>query len=305
MASTRKPSAKSAPRKSADQDSVKVLLKTAIADAVAGAGAAKPAKTAMPDVQGSVDTRGVAINKVGVKGIRYPIILKDAKGGAHHTVAQVNMYVALPKEKKGTHMSRFMEVLNEHHEDIRLGELAGLMHTMRERLHASEAHLELEFPYFVTKQAPITGQSGKIDVQVKVEVVSTPKADDTILTLRVPATSLCPCSKEISQYGAHNQRCEMEASVRFAKGKSLSIEELVGIVEKCASTQVFAVLKRLDEKFVTEDAYDNPKFVEDIVRDLTVALDREKKIAWFRVASENFESIHNHNAYAVVEKDKR
>ena len=263
------------------------------------------AKTLMPDVQSSLDVRGVAINKVGVKGIRYPITLRDAKGGAHHTVAQVNMYVALPKEKKGTHMSRFLEVLNEHHDDIRIGELAGLMHAMRERLHAVEAHLELEFPYFVTKQAPITGQSGKIDVQVKVAVASTPKADDMVLTIRVPATSLCPCSKEISRYGAHNQRCEMEASVRFAKGKALSIEELVGIVEKCASTQVFAVLKRLDEKFVTEDAYDNPKFVEDIVRDLTVALDKTKGISWFRVASENFESIHNHNAYAVVEMDKR
>ena len=136
------------------------------------------------------------------------------------------MYVALPKEKKGTHMSRFMEILDEHHQDIRIGELAGLMHAMRERLHAAEAHLELEFPYFVSKQAPITGQSGKIDVQVKLAVVSTPKADDLVLSIRVPATekSLCPCSKEISQYGAHNQRCEMEASVRFKKGKALSIE---------------------------------------------------------------------------------
>ncbi len=263
----------------------------------------------MPDVQGSADVRGVAINKVGVKDVRYPITLKGQNGNAdQHTVAMVNMYVALPKEKKGTHMSRFLEVLNEHHEAVDAANLLDFVHIMRERLHASEAHLELEFPYFITKQAPVTGQRGKMDLKVKLEAVASSaskKGDDFILTIRVPATSLCPCSKEISRYGAHNQRCEMEASVRFKKGRFLSIEELVAIVEKCASTQVFAVLKRLDEKFVTEDAYDNPKFVEDIVRDLTVALDKEKNISWFRVASENFESIHNHNAYAVVEKDKR
>ncbi len=263
----------------------------------------------MPDVQGSADLRGVAINKVGVKDVRYPITLKGQNGSAdQHTVAMVNMYVALPKEKKGTHMSRFLEVLNEHHEALDAAKLLDFVHIMRERLHASEAHLELEFPYFITKQAPITGQRGKMDLKVKLEAVASTassKGDDFILTLRVPATSLCPCSKEISRYGAHNQRCEMEAAVRFKKGAFMSIEELVAIVEKCASTQVFAVLKRLDEKFVTEDAYENPKFVEDIVRDLTVALDKEKKISWFRVASENFESIHNHNAYAVVERDRR
>lgn len=289
--------------KTTDRKSTKPAPKAAAKPATKAAAASKAAP-AMPDVQGSQDLRGVAINKVGVKGVRYPITLKG-KIGNQHTVAQVAMYVALPKEKKGTHMSRFLEVLNEHHEAIRPDALLDIVHIMRDRLHADEAHLELEFPYFITKAAPITGQSGKVDLNVKLVAEASSKGDDFVLSIRVPATSLCPCSKEISRYGAHNQRCEMEASVRFKKGTFLSIEELAAIVEKCASTQVFAVLKRLDEKFVTEDAYDNPKFVEDIVRDLTVALDKEKKISWFRVASENFESIHNHNAYAVVEKDKR
>ncbi|MEL6310865.1 MAG: GTP cyclohydrolase, FolE2/MptA family, partial [Pseudomonadota bacterium] len=166
------------------------------------------------------------------------------------------------------------------------------------------AHLELSFPYFINKKAPVSGQLGKLDISVTFECSSN-HVDDFIMGIKVPATSLCPCSKEISQYGAHNQRCEMEARVRFAPGASMWIEELFELVEQCASTQVFAVLKRPDEKYVTEAAYDNPKFVEDIVRDLAIALEGDDRIAWYEVASENFESIHNHNAYAVIEKDKR
>jgi GTP cyclohydrolase I len=259
----------------------------------------------MPDVQGSSDQRNVAIDKVGVKDIRYPISLHcPDTGGRVHTVAQVNMYVALPHYQKGTHMSRFLEVLNQHHEAINSKDVIEVCRDMKQRLEAEEAHLELRFPYFINKKAPVTGMPGKLDVEVTFEC-SVNSHDDFILGIKVPATSLCPCSKEISAYGAHNQRCIMEARVRFAPGNPMWIEEVFAIVERCASTQVFAVLKRPDEKFVTEDAYDHPKFVEDIVRDLAVALDREERIVWYQVNSENFESIHNHNAYAFVEKDKR
>jgi GTP cyclohydrolase I len=175
---------------------------------------------------------------------------------------------------------------------------------MKERLEAEEAHLELQFPYFIDKKAPVTGAPGKLDIQVSFQC-SSGVAEDFVMSVKAPAKSLCPCSKEISDYGAHNQRCLIEARVRFAEGKMMWIEELFDIVEQAASTQVFAVLKRPDEKWVTESAYDNPKFVEDIVRDLALSLEAEDRIAWYQANSENFESIHNHNAYALIEKDKR
>ncbi len=261
--------------------------------------------TAMPDVQGSPDLRKIAINKVGVKDIRYPIRLHcPITGGGLHTVAKVNMYVALPHHQKGTHMSRFLEVLNRHHDSMRSDQLMDICHEIKDRLEAEEAHMELSFPYFIDKPAPVTGQVGKIDIEVSFECSSNAK-DDFVMGVKVPATSLCPCSKEISKYGAHNQRCEIEAKVRFGLGKSMWIEELFKVVEMAASTQVFAVLKRPDEKFVTEDAFENPKFVEDIVRDLAISLDEEDRICWYQINSTNYESIHNHNAYAFIERDKR
>ena len=265
----------------------------------------------MADVQGSRDTRRVAIDKVGVTRVRYPITLHcPATGGKQHTVATINMYVGLPHYQKGTHMSRFLEVLNKHHGSMRSDQIVEVCRDMQERLEAEEAHLELTFPYFIDKKAPVTGMPGKLDIEVTFKVSTTGaaeenRASDFIMGLRVPATSLCPCSKEISAYGAHNQRCEMTVQVRFRDGRFMWIEDLFNIVEQAASTQVFAVLKRPDEKYVTEAAYDNPKFVEDIVRDLAVALDGQDSIDWFQVQSENFESIHNHNAYAFVEHDKR
>ena len=259
----------------------------------------------MPDVQGSVDRRNIAINKVGVKDIRYPISLYcPVTGGVQHTVARVNMYVGLPHYQKGTHMSRFLEVLNQHHECIRSDQVMNICHDMKEQLEAEEAHLELTFPYFIDKSAPVTGQVGKLDVEVTFAATSN-AVDDFVMSVKVPATSLCPCSKEISAYGAHNQRCEMDVAVRFSDDQFMWIEQLVELIEQGASTQVFAVLKRPDEKWVTEAAYDNPKFVEDIVRDLAAALEKEGRIAWYRVDSENYESIHNHNAYAQIERDKR
>ncbi len=263
-----------------------------------------PLAKQMPDVQASADRRNVAINKVGVKHITYPITLRcPVTGGVKHTVAQVNMYVGLPHYQKGTHMSRFLEVLNRHHGQIQSDQVMEICHDMKQRLEAEEAHLELRFPYFIDKNAPITGAAGMLDIQVTFECASNCR-DDFVMGIKVPATSLCPCSKEISDYGAHNQRCEMAVRVRFAPGQSMWIEELFELVEQAASTQVFAVLKRPDEKFVTEAAYDNPKFVEDIVRDLAIALEAEDRVVWYQVNSENFESIHNHNAYAFIEKDK-
>ncbi len=263
-----------------------------------------PSPTAMPDVQGSPDARNQPIDKVGVTDIRYPITLRRPDGSEQHTIAQVNMTVALPHYQKGTHMSRFLEVLNEHHESIKSDDVMTVCRAMKERLEAEEAHLELSFPYFIDKPAPVSGQTGKLDIEVTFEATAN-HHEDFIMGIKVPATSLCPCSKEISAYGAHNQRCEMQARVRFTPGSTMWIEELFAIVEQCASTQVFAVLKRPDEKWVTEQAYDNPKFVEDIVRDLALALDSAEQVAWYAVASTNYESIHNHNAYATIEKDKR
>lgn len=262
----------------------------------------------LPDIQSSGDRRNVAINKVGVKAVRYPITLRTPGTGfgtgTQTTVASINMYVALPPEVKGTHMSRFLEVLNEHHDSLSSDTLSDVCRAMKERLQADEVHLELAFPYFIDKRAPVTGQAGKLDIDVTFEMTSN-GVDDFILGIKVPATSLCPCSKEISAYGAHNQRCEMTVRVRLEPGQHLWIEELFAMIEQCASTQVFSVLKRPDEKWVTERAYENPKFVEDIVRDMAVVLNADERVVWYECFSENFESIHNHNAYAFIGRDKR
>jgi GTP cyclohydrolase I len=256
----------------------------------------------MPDVQGSSDARNVAINKVGVKGVRYPITLKQACGGDQNTVATINLYVSLPKHKKGTHMSRFLEILNKHHRAITPAQIIPILQEMRSKLDAADAHIEMEFPYFIEKAAPVTGAKGLMDYVCTFEGTSN-GSDDFIMGVKAPATSLCPCSKEISDYGAHNQRCRIEAKVRF-KGM-VWIEEVVAMLEQAASCPVFAVLKRPDEKYVTEHAFENPKFVEDIVRDLALLLEKEERITWYSINSENFESIHNHNAYAQITRDKR
>lgn len=264
--------------------------------------AAAKSKSPMPDVQGSADARNVAIDKVGVKNVRYPITLRTADGGKQDTVATINIYVSLPKHKKGTHMSRFLEILNAHHRSITPAQIIPILHEIKTKLDAEEAHLYMEFPYFIEKTAPVTGAKGLMDYVCSFEGTSN-GTDDFILGVKAPATSLCPCSKEISLYGAHNQRCEITARVRT--NKLMWIEDLVKIAEGAASAPVYAVLKRPDEKFVTEQAYDNPKFVEDIIRDLAVALDNEPRITWYSIQSENFESIHSHNAYAAIERDKR
>lgn len=261
---------------------------------------------AMPDMQASRDLRRVPIDRVGVKDVTYPIRLRQRDGGEQTTVATINMYVSLPHYQKGTHMSRFLEVLNEQAggggEPVTPDRIPHITRAIRERLDAEDAHFEAEFTYFISKHAPVTGAPGLMDYRVRFECQAN-HAEDFVMRVSVPATSLCPCSKEISAYGAHNQRCRIEASVRF-RG-TYWIEELVEKLEAAASNPVFAVLKRPDEKHVTEAAFDNPKFVEDIVRDLALTLDADERIEWFSINSENFESIHNHNAYAQLTRDKR
>lgn len=257
----------------------------------------------MPDVQASRDARQVAIDRVGVKDVVYPMILRTRDGGQQQTVASINMYVALPHYQKGTHMSRFLEVLNgEAATPVSPDRVPDITRSICKRLDAKEAHFSADFTYFINKLAPITKSPGLMDYKVRFECTSN-GAEDFVMTVSAPATSLCPCSKEISKYGAHNQRCRIEASVRTSS--LLWIEDLVELLERAASNPVYAVLKRPDEKEVTEAAYDNPKFVEDIVRDLALHLDREKRIVWYSINSENFESIHNHNAYAQLARDKQ
>ncbi len=257
---------------------------------------------AMPDVQSSADDRNVAIDKVGVKDVVYPMRLATREGGEQATVARINMYVALPKEKKGTHMSRFLEVLNEHESQaFTPAEIPSIAHKIKERLNAREAHFEASFTYFIAKPAPVTGMSGLMNYEVTFECTAN-CTDDFVIKVAAPATSLCPCSKEISDYGAHNQRCRIEAAVRV--NSTMWIEDLVEHLEASASHPVYAVLKRPDEKFVTERAYENPKFVEDIIRDLAVRLDGDERVVQYDISSENYESIHSHNAYAELSRDK-
>lgn len=257
----------------------------------------------MPDVQSSRDQRRVAIDRVGVKEVVFPIRLRTPDGGEQTTVATINMYVALPHYQKGTHMSRFLEVLNEESsQPITPDQIPSITKAICRRLDAKTAHFQARFTYFIKKEAPITKHPGLMNYEVTFECTAN-GSTDFIMSVAAPATSLCPCSKEISAYGAHNQRCRIEAKVRF-KG-TMWIEELVTLLEKAASCPVFAVLKRPDEKWVTERAFENPKFVEDIVRDLAMGLETEKRIKWFSINSENFESIHSHNAYAEITRDKR
>ncbi|MEO1008236.1 MAG: GTP cyclohydrolase FolE2 [Planctomycetota bacterium] len=256
----------------------------------------------MPDMQSTADRREIAIDRVGVRSVRYPIRLATRDGGEQASVATLSMSVALPHTQKGTHMSRFIEVLEAHAcEPLTPERFPEVARAIRERLNAQEAHIEAGFTYFVKKKAPVTGIESLMDYDVTFACTSNGD-DDFIMTVAAPATSLCPCSKEISEYGAHNQRCTITASVRF--DGAMWIEDLVEICESASSLEVFALLKRPDEKYVTEKAYDNPKFVEDIVRDLAIALNDEDRVTWFAISSENYESIHSHNAYAELERQK-
>jgi GTP cyclohydrolase I len=210
------------------------------------------------------------------------------------------MTVSLPADRKGTHMSRFLQLLRDWNAPLSIDSLQEFCQAIRNRLQSSTANVTVRFPYFIDRSAPVTGETGKIKVDVVIDVVSGEK-NDLMMTVVGPATSLCPCSKQISDRGAHNQRCELKISVRCKARHKITIEELFEIMEQAASTQVFPILKRPDEKWVTEDAYDDPKFVEDIIRDLAIALNNDDRVSWYRCSSENFESIHQHNAFAEIE----
>jgi GTP cyclohydrolase IB len=257
---------------------------------------------AIPDVQSTEDRRKLAIDQVGIKGIRHPIRVSERNGGVQSTVAMLNMYVRLPHQFKGTHMSRFVEILNAHEREISVDTFKVMIDEMVERLEARSGHIEMNFPYFVTKSAPVSKVKSLMDYDVTFigEIDEGEKCFK--MKVVVPVTSLCPCSKRISDYGAHNQRSHVTISAKTSG--FVWIEELVEYAEKHASSELYGLLKRPDEKFVTERAYDNPKFVEDMVRDVATELNGDKRIRWYRVESENFESIHNHSAYALIEKDK-
>ncbi|MCH9675321.1 MAG: GTP cyclohydrolase FolE2 [Gammaproteobacteria bacterium] len=264
---------------------------------------ADAAHSEIEDVQGHRDTRQIPIDKVGIKGIRHPVRVLDRSSGEQHTIAMFNMYVDLPQDFKGTHMSRFVEVLNDHEYEITVQSFKRMLSEMTDSLDARSGHIEMSFPYFISKAAPVTGVKSLLDY----EVTLTGEINDGEAGIRtsvvIPVTSLCPCSKSISEYGAHNQRSHVTVSIRTRE--LVWIEEIIDIVEEEASCQLYGLLKRPDEKFVTEYAYDNPKFVEDMVRDVAARLNADDRVEGYVVESENFESIHNHSAYALIEKAYR
>ncbi len=256
----------------------------------------------IPDTQNTPDTRQIAIDKVGIKNIRHPVVVSDRSGREQHTIANFNMYVNLPEEYKGTHMSRFVEILNDHEYEITVKSFKRMIEEMTERLNAESGDIEMTFPYFVNKKAPVSGVMSLMDYEVSFIGQIRKHKPQVLVKVVVPVTTLCPCSKSISDYGAHNQRSHITACVKMSD--FMWIEELIDVIEKVASCELYGLLKRPDEKFVTERAYDNPKFVEDIVRDVAVEFNKDDRVSGYVVESENFESIHNHSAYAMLECDK-
>ncbi len=259
----------------------------------------------LEDVQSKVDTRRIAIQKTGVKGLRYPLHFQDKSGIAQATIASIDMYVGLPETVKGTHMSRFVEIMEAYNQALSVEKIGDLLQSIATRLDANSAFIEIRFPYFIKKAAPVSGVESMMDYEV--EIKGDFKDGQTQISLRtvIPVTSLCPCSKEISAYGAHNQRSHVTIQARKKESAEIVwVEELIQLAEDCASCELYGLLKRPDEKYVTEKAYDNPKFVEDMVRDLAHALNEDVRIASYVIESENFESIHNHSAYAKIEATK-
>ena len=260
----------------------------------------------MKDVQNQRDHRKIDIDKVGVKNIRYPITVLDRANGSQQTVASINMYVNLPRQYKGTHMSRFVELLAEFTDSkhLDLHSFSEIMEEMKRRLAAQSAHLEMTFPYFIRKEAPVSGSGGLMEYLCSFKgSINGADERDRIVQVSVPVNTLCPCSREIADFGAHNQRGEVRVAVRYSQ--FFWIEDLIAAIESCGSAGVYSILKRDDEKFITERAYQNPRFVEDVVREVGLKLESDETFTWFAVEAENFESIHNHSAYAYIERDKR
>ena len=256
----------------------------------------------LPDVQSGVDRRDLAIQRVGVKSLTHPVLVASERG-PQPSVASIDMYVGLPAEQKGTHMSRFVDVLQNHAEPLSMTSMQKLLARMVERLDAKAGHVEIQLPFFVMKTAPVSGVESLMDYQLTFTVDTDGAATRFKQKVVVPVTSLCPCSKKVSDYGAHNQRSHITISAELAE--ELAVEEQIRIAEDASSCEIWGLLKRPDEKYVTERAYNNPKFVEDVVRDVALALNGDARIVAYSVEAENFESIHNHSAYALIEHDKR
>lgn len=264
----------------------------------------------MHDVQGQNDERRIPIDRVGVNDLRYPITVLDRDHEIQHTVASLTLSVSLPHHFKGTHMSRFVEILNEHRGEVTMRTLPKILHAMKDRLEAESAHIEVRFPYFLERAAPASGARALVDYECHFIGISNGGHDDFILGVKVPVTSLCPCSKAISDYGAHNQRGHITIEVRSAPAEAggqtiIWIEELIEIAENSASAPVYALLKRADERHVTMQAYDNPVFVEDMVRNAAARLQSDERVAWFQVQAVNQESIHNHGAFAQLQWSRK
>jgi len=254
----------------------------------------------MRDVQNDIDLRKIEIDKVGVRNLEYPIVLRDKTNDRQHTIASINMYVNLPHHFRGTHMSRFIEVLNKYRREIDIHNMGKIMKEMKDKLNAESAHLEMKFPYFIEKQAPVSGAKSLMGYQCKF-IGELNHRMKLFLGVSIPVLTVCPCSKEISERGAHNQRGVIRVLLQF-KG-FLWIEDVIEICEDCASGKIYSLLKREDEKYVTEKSYDNPTFVEDVVRNVALKLDSIENIAGYQVEVETFESIHNHDAYACIVKE--
>ncbi|MEA1935235.1 MAG: GTP cyclohydrolase FolE2 [Thermodesulfobacteriota bacterium] len=255
----------------------------------------------MVDVQNLKDHRNIDIKKVGVKGIKYPVIVLDQVNVTQHVNATINMYVNLPRQFKGTHMSRFIEVLNDYRGQINIKTFQTILEKVREKLDAQSAHMEIEFPYFIEKTAPVSEAKSLMEYRCQFCGENNGKKNDFWVGITVPVTTVCPCSKEVSDMGAHNQRSIVNVKLRFKK--FFWIEDVIRLVEGSSSGEVYSLLKRIDEKYVTEKGYQNPMFVEDVVRSIAERLNMDDNFTWYSIEAENFESIHNHSAYAYLEKE--
>ncbi|ABS60475.1 protein of unknown function DUF198 [Fervidobacterium nodosum Rt17-B1] len=256
----------------------------------------------LKDVQNERDNRNIYLKRVGVKDLRYPIVVLDRTNVTQNTIATLNMFVDLPKDYRGTHMSRFIEVLNEYHLEINPKRIKEILRSLKKVLNAKRSVIEITFPFFLLKKAPVTGSESYLEYTCSFEAEMNGDHLDFSTTVTAPIHTLCPCSKEISEYGAHNQRAK--CSVTFKSKEMVWIEDIIEIIEESASAPIFTLLKRADEKYVTEHAYDNPKFVEDVARDVALRLKKYDKIEWYKVEVESFESIHAHNAYACLTSDE-
>ena len=257
-----------------------------------------PQQNTLKDTQNERDERGIAIDRVGIKDLKYPIHVREREGSGQGTVATITLTVDLPHEFKGTHMSRFVEVLSGWGFELSSRSIGGILPQLMERLDSKRAHVFIEFPFFINKEAPVTGAPGLMDYTVSFDAMGEGEEVDLVTTMKVGVTTLCPCSKAISERGAHNQRGLVTFAVRTRE--FVWVEELIELVEQSASCELYSLLKRPDEKAVTERAFDRPVFVEDLVREIAVRANEHEKISWYRVEAENFESIHNHNAYAMI-----